>query len=98
MAPIETSIHQRLEHILREQFSPTYLDIQDDSHKHAGHGGSREGGETHFRVTLSAEAFIGQPRVSRQRAVMAAVKPLMDERIHALQLFTYTPEEFAARS
>lgn len=88
------TVAERLETLLREHFSPQGLTITDDSHKHAGHAGHREGGETHFRVTVISAAFAGQNRVARHRAVMQAVKPLMDERIHALQLFLHTEQEW----
>lgn len=92
------TIREHMEKLLRTQFSPIHLDIRDDSHRHAGHGGSHAEGETHFRVTLVSDAFAGKTRVERQRAVNATVKPLLEERVHALQLFTYTPEEFEKRS
>lgn len=90
-------IRTELEKLLTAHFSPTHLDIQDDSYRHAGHGGSRPEGETHFRVTIVSANFAGQNRVVRQRAVNAVLKPLLDMHIHALQLFTHTPDEFANR-
>lgn len=91
----ETSIKDRLEQSLRESFTISELLIKDDSHKHAGHAGSHHAGETHFRVTIVSPDFSGQSRVTRQRTVNNVVKPLFDDRLHALQLFTHTPEEYA---
>jgi BolA protein len=88
-----TSMAARMERKLTEAFAPTRLTIVDDSHKHAGHSGWREGGETHFRVEIVSAAFAGQSRVARQRAVYAAVAEELGERVHALQLRTATPEE-----
>lgn len=91
-----TPVRDKLETMLRDTLSPMHLEIQDDSHKHAGHAGSRPQGETHFRVTVVSMAFAGESRVNRQRRVYAVLKPLLDEHVHALQLFTYTPEEYSS--
>src|SRR5262249_37804697 len=47
---------------LAKAFAPASLDVVDESHQHAGHAGHREGGETHFRVYIVAEAFRGKSR------------------------------------
>ncbi|MCF6304029.1 MAG: BolA family transcriptional regulator [Rhodobacteraceae bacterium] len=77
---------ERMKTKLTEAFSPSNLEIIDQSEDHRGHGGYREGGETHFKVVIKAAAFNGMNRVARQRAVMALLKPEMDERVHALAL------------
>lgn len=66
-------------------FAPDVLEIVDESEKHRGHGGWREGGETHFHVTIRAAALAGQGRLARHRAVHAALGDLTT-RIHALAL------------
>ena len=86
-----------MEDKLRAAFAPTRLDIVDDSHRHAGHGGARPEGETHFSVKIVSTAFAGQNRVTRQRAVYAALAQELETRVHALALTTLTPEEDAAR-
>jgi len=78
---------------LTAAFSPARLEIIDDSHRHAGHAGARPEGETHFNVTIVAEAFAGKSRVERQRLVYAALAQELRERVHALQLSTLTPDE-----
>lgn len=88
---------ERIERKLTAAFAPARLEIRDDSHKHAGHAGWREGGETHFHVTIVSQAFAGQSRVARQRAIYAALADELAERVHALQLTTLTPEEAARR-
>ena len=55
---------------LRAAFAPDRLVIVDESHKHQGHAGWREGGETHVRVEIVAAAFSGVSRVERQRRVL----------------------------
>jgi BolA protein len=81
----------RIREALEHELSPLQIDIQDDSAKHAGHAGAREGG--HFRVRLVAEAFRGKSRIERHRLVFAAVAPLMGRDIHALNIDARTPEE-----
>ncbi|MDZ7907634.1 MAG: BolA family protein [Gemmobacter sp.] len=70
---------------LTTAFAPQVLEIQDDSEKHRGHGGWREGGETHFNITIRATQLAALPRLARHRAVHAALGDLT-QRIHALAL------------
>jgi BolA protein len=70
---------------------PRSLEIIDDSARHAGHAGARAGG--HFRVTLVAEAFRGRSRLERHRLVYDAVAPLLQDRVHALNIIARTPDE-----
>ncbi|MEL6210475.1 MAG: BolA family protein, partial [Pseudomonadota bacterium] len=56
----------QIESKLTEAFEPVELEVIDESEQHRGHGGWREGGETHFRVRMAAAAFAGQSRVARQ--------------------------------
>jgi BolA protein len=78
---------------LTERLAPTRLDIEDESHRHAGHDGSRPEGETHFAVTIVSAAFIGQGRVARQRLVYQTLAEELATRIHALSLTTLAPNE-----
>lgn len=83
----------RLRNRLTDAFNPLRLDIFDDSHRHAGHAGSRPGGETHFRVTIVSSAFAGQSRVARQRAIYGVLADELADQVHALSLTALTPEE-----
>jgi BolA protein len=80
---------------LRSAFVPARLAIEDESSRHHGHAGWREGGETHFRVEIVSALFEGKTRVARQRLVYAALKDELDAGLHALALTTLTPEEDA---
>ncbi|CAG1007596.1 DNA-binding transcriptional regulator BolA [Burkholderiales bacterium] len=71
---------------------PVALDITDDSARHAGHAGAREGGG-HFLVTVVSEAFVGLPRQARHRRVHALLADLMPRAIHALSLRALAPGE-----
>lgn len=76
---------------LMAAFAPAELHVEDDSEAHRGHAGYQEGGESHFRVRLRAEAFAGQSRIARHRAVHAALGPDLMAEIHALALDLDTP-------
>lgn len=88
-------VRDRLETLLKTQFSPLHLEVTDDSGKHAGHAGARPEGETHFRVTIVSDAFAGENRVARQRRIFSALEDLMETRVHALQLKALTAEEYS---
>ena len=80
---------ERLRAALEAALHPALLEIRDDSARHAGHAGAREGG--HFHVTITAAAFEGVPAVQRHRMVYAAAAELMGRDIHALSIDARTP-------
>ena len=63
-----------------------FLVVIDESNKHFGHAGWREGGETHFRVRISTRHFDGLSRVAQHRAVMDALDAELKDRVHALAI------------
>jgi len=77
---------------LTETFAPTRLAISDDSHRHIGHAGARDG-RGHFSVEIVSAAFAGMPALARHRAVYAALGALMDSDIHALAIQARSPDE-----
>ena len=77
---------ERITQKLTEAFAPSHLEVIDESEQHRGHGGYREGGETHFRVVMKSEAFADMSRVARQRAVYKTLAAELEERVHALAL------------
>ena len=88
-APLVAQLRGALERALQ----PHSLDIVDDSARHAGHAGAREGG--HYRVTLVSEAFRGRTQLERHRLVYAAVAPFMGGAVHALNIVARAPGEGA---
>jgi BolA protein len=81
----------RVEAALRAALQPTALEVQDDSHLHAGHAGAKEG--RHFTVRVTSSAFAGLARVARHRLVYHALRSLVTEGIHALAIEARTPTE-----
>ncbi len=81
----------RVEAALRAALQPTVLEVQDDSHQHAGHAGAKEG--RHFTVRITSTAFSGLSRVARHRLVYDALRSLVAEGIHALAIEARTPAE-----
>ncbi|MFV0513378.1 MAG: BolA family protein [Jhaorihella sp.] len=80
------SVRDEIQTRLEQAFGPTRLEVVDDSERHRGHAGYREGGETHFNVTIRAQGFDGLSRVARHRAVHDALGADLVGRIHALSL------------
>lgn len=91
------AVAETIERKLSEALAPQRLKVVDDSEKHKGHAGYREGGQTHFRVEVVSAAFAGQSRVARQRRVYDILAEELAGGVHALQLTTLTPEEDARR-
>ena len=67
------------------ELAPVQLEIIDESESHRGHGGWREGGETHFRIRMSSPRFDGLNRLARHRLVHQTLGDIVP-RIHALAL------------
>jgi len=71
---------------------PISLDIIDESHKHAGHAGARDGGG-HYVVNIVSAQFAGKNTVARHRMIYSAIGEMMKRDIHALTLQTLAPGE-----
>lgn len=77
---------QRIETALTTAFSPSSLEVIDESHLHAGHAGAAPGGETHYAVKIRADALASLTRLNRHRAVNDALKAEFDAGLHALHI------------
>jgi len=83
----ETKMRARL-----AALEPLQLEIIDESHKHAGHAGAREGGG-HYVVRIVSAQFAGKNTVARHRMIYSAMGDLMKHEIHALTLQALAPDE-----
>lgn len=80
-----------IEQVLRVALAPTEIEVDDDSHLHAGHAGAREG--RHFTVRLTSARFSGLSRVARHRLVYDSFGSLAEQGVHALAIVARAPEE-----
>jgi BolA protein len=88
--PVAKRIREKLERAL----SPQSLDVIDESHLHAGHAGSREGGESHFRVKMVSASFTGKRLLDRHRKVNEILADeLKPDGVHALAIEAHAPDE-----
>ena len=81
---------ERIEQALRQAFPDAQLQIEDESHLHAGHAGAATG-RGHFRLRIVSSAFAGLMPIARHRAVYAALGGLMQTEIHALSIDARLP-------
>ena len=80
------SVRDQIAEKLSVKFTPSHLEVIDESEKHRGHGGYREGGETHFRVRIASPQFTGMTRVGQHRAVMETLDAELKGGVHALAI------------
>jgi BolA protein len=85
---VAETIRQRL-----AALEPQALDLADESELHRGHAGYREGGGTHWRLSIVSPRFSGQSTVERHRMIYRALGNLMQDPIHALAITARSPEE-----
>lgn len=85
------SVRDTIAEKLSVKFAPTHLEVIDESEKHRGHGGYREGGETHFRVRIASPEFTGKSRLAQHRAVMEALDAELKGGVHALAVEVVGP-------
>lgn len=84
---VADQIHQCL-----RALSPDSVELIDESAKHAGHAGARDGGG-HYRLRIVATCFNGLGQMARHRMVYDALGALMRREIHALSISAFSPSE-----
>ncbi|MCX5477618.1 BolA family transcriptional regulator [Kaistia geumhonensis] len=77
---------ERIARRLEEALQPETLDVIDESDLHKGHHGARPGGETHYRVRVTAAAFRGKSRVEMHRMINAVLADELADGVHALAI------------
>ena len=70
---------------LIQAFSPTYIELIDESHHHVGHPGASSGGQ-HFKLIIAAPAFEGKPLLQSHRLIYDALGSAIGTGIHALSI------------
>ncbi len=91
------SVKEQIIAKLSSALNPLFLEVIDDSAKHAGHqfhpGGVEPRGETHFTVKVVSDAFKGKNRLARHRLINQALAEELVERVHALAIEARAPDE-----
>ena len=87
------TMQERIVARLTEALDPAALDVVDESDRHAGHAGAREGGGTHYRVRIVSAKFEGLSRVERHRLVYDLLPAEFADGLHALALDAKAPGE-----
>jgi BolA protein len=82
---------QKIRERIEAELTPASLEVIDESHKHIGHAGARDG-RGHFHVIIASEKFAGVRPLQRHRLIYEAVGDLMDTDIHALTIEASTPQ------
>ena len=77
---------------LEDAFAPSEMNIEDQSHLHAGHAGAKSG-KGHFDLTIVSDKFRDQTLIQRHRAIYSALGELMETEIHALSIDARCPSE-----
>lgn len=89
MSSVSDTIRGKLE----AAFSPSRLDLKDESDRHQGHAGHTGRGESHFNLVIEAKAFAGKGRVARQRMVHQVLAEELAGPVHALSIIATAPDE-----
>ncbi|WP_018625536.1 BolA family protein [Kangiella aquimarina] len=76
---------ERMQQLIQDALNPSQLEIIDDSHKHIGHAGAKEG-KGHFTVIIQSEALDGKRMLQQHRAIYDALGDMMETDIHALAI------------
>jgi BolA protein len=87
------AVAERISRKLHEGLAPDFVEVRDESARHAGHMGARPEGATHVDVRVISAAFEGLSRVERQRVVNALLRDELAGPVHALSLKLLTPGE-----
>lgn len=83
-----TQMQQHLTTQLTAAFSPTHLQVINESHNHSG-----DATESHFKLVVVSEHFIDLKLIDRHRLINQLFKQELNH-IHALAMHTYTPDEW----
>lgn len=78
--------------MLEEAFLGARITVVDDSARHAGHAGARDGAG-HFGVRIESQEFTGRSRLERHRLVYKALAEMLPSEIHALNIEAVSPDE-----
>lgn len=87
------SIQTDIEAKLTRFFSPSFLRVENESHRHSG-----PAAESHFKLTVVSEQFAGKRVIARHREIYQVLQDELAAGVHALALHTYTRDEWQQRA
>ena len=82
---------QRIISLLTKEFQPFFLELRDDSAKHAGHVGANPMGETHYDLIIISDKFKNIPPVARHQTIYALLDGEFKTGLHALSIRASAP-------
>jgi len=83
---------ERIQAMLERAFVSARVTVRDDSARHVGHVGARDGAG-HFHVRIESQEFAGRSRLERHRLVYEALAAMLPREIHALNIVAVSPDE-----
>jgi BolA protein len=86
-------VQQEIERRLQQHYDSGHVEVANESHMHS----VPENSETHFRVVIVSDAFVGQRKVARHQQIYSLLADQLEGPVHALALHTYTPDEWQQR-
>ena len=91
-----TNREQRILEKMKD-LKPVEIILKNDSQKHANHvehlGSAGFTGETHYKLQITSDLFLGKSRIDRQRMVMDLLKDEFVSGLHALEIKARAPNE-----
>jgi BolA protein len=84
------SLQDQIEKKIRDTFSPTHLELHNESHKHRAALGS----ESHFKLVVVSDAFKGVKFLERHRKINKLLADEFNQGVHALSIHAVTPDEY----
>ncbi|MDX1974214.1 MAG: BolA family protein [Rickettsiales bacterium] len=80
--------HERICAILSRELNPDYMELEDNSFKHAGHAGASPHGETHYKLSIASAAFKGKSKVQSHQLIYSLLTDEFKAGLHALEIIT----------
>ena len=82
--------HQTIIKKLNETFSPSYLEVLNESDRHSG----PKDAQTHFKITIVTPIFEKKRSVARHQLIYQTLADELAGEVHALAIHTFSLEEW----
>lgn len=86
-------VQQQIEASLIAEIAALHLEVINESNNHNVPPGS----ESHFKVVMVAEAFLGQSLINRHRRINTILAQQLAGPVHALSMHLYTSAEWTLK-